>query len=195
MNIVYMKKSLISNIIFKSSTWRNILFLFAFILIALAISKFMPFYMEGVQEGLLSSTSAGNVNTALDTYDKTVDTICEESVKAMSKIQFSQADSITFSAIIGDEALKNSAKVDKIVKLKSTNADVKKIITEINGKKYIATLTLLDTLNKESYTDDEAFTLLLKQQTSAVQDIISGSTSVYSQLKDYLKTVSVASQK
>jgi len=193
MNIIYMKKSIISNIVFKSSTWRTILFLTAFVIIALAISKYMPFYTEGFQEGLLSSTAITTVENALETYDKAIDTICADSVKTISKLQLSTADSATFSPILGDEALKNSAKIDKIVALKSSSNEVKKALIDINSKKYTALLTMLNTLNKTTYTDDETFTALLKQQTAAAQNIISGDSSVYSQLKDYLKTISMAS--
>ena len=193
MNIIYMKKTIISNIFFKYSTWKNILFLLAFIILALAISKFIPFYREGIQEGLLSSTSVVTIENALNIYDSSVDTICADSVKNMSKLKLSQADSVTFSPILGDEALKNTAKIDKIIALKSTSDDVKKELAEVNGKKYIATLKLLNALNKEVYSDDETFTALLKQQTSATQDIVSGPNSVSSQLKEYLKTLSVAS--
>ena len=190
-----MKKSIVSNIVFKSSTWRNILFLLAFIILALAISKYIPFYTEGFQEGLLSSTAVTNIESALASYDKTLNTICAESVKTISKLQLSQADSATFSPILGDEALKDSAKIDKIIALKSTSDDVKKTLVDINGKRYIATLTLLNTLNKDSYPDDETFTALLKQQTAAANNIVNGENSVYSQLKDYLKNISLASQK
>jgi hypothetical protein len=190
-----MKKSIISNIVFKSSTWRTILFLSAFVILALAISKYMPFYTEGFQEGLLSSTAITTVENALESYDKAVDSICADSVKTISKLQLSTADSATFSPILGDEALKNTAKIDKIIALKSSSDEVKKALIEINSKKYTALLTMLNTLNKTTYTDDETFTALLKQQTAAAQNIISGDSSVYSQLKEYLKTISLASQK
>jgi hypothetical protein len=186
---------MISNIFFKSSTWKIILFLLAFVFVALAISKYMPFYTEGFQEGLLSSTAITSLENALDSYDKSVDTICSEGVKTISKLQLSQADSATFSPILGDEALKNSAKIDKIVALKSTSVDVKKALIDINSKKYSAVLTLLHTMNKDSYPDDETFTALLKQQTAAAQNIVSGDSSVYSQMKDYLKTISSVPQK
>jgi hypothetical protein len=188
-----MKKSIVSNINFKYSTWRNILFLSAFIIIALAISKYMPFYTEGFQEGLLSSTAITSLENALDSYDKNVDTICSEGVKIISKLQLSQADSATFSPILGDEALKNSAKIDKIFALKSTSDEVKKAIIDINSKKYTAVLTLLHTMNKDTYPDDETFTALLKQQTYAAQSVVNGENSVYSQMKDYLKTISIVS--
>lgn len=188
-----MKKTIISNIFFKYSTWKNILFLLAFIILALAISKFIPFYREGIQEGLLSSTSVVTIENALNIYDSSVDTICADSIKNMSKLKLSQADSVTFSPILGDEALKNTAKIDKIIALKSSSDDVKKELAEVNGKKYIATLKLLNALNKEVYSDDETFTALLKQQTNVAQDIVSGPNSVSSQLKEYLKTISVAS--
>lgn len=188
-----MKKTIISNIFFKYSTWKNILFLLAFIILSLAISKFIPFYREGIQEGLLSSTSVVTIENALNIYDSSVDTICADSVKNMSKLKLSQADSVTFSPILGDEALKNTAKIDKIIALKSSSDDVKKELAEVNGKKYIATLKLLNALNKEVYSDDETFTALLKQQTNVAQDIVSGPNSVSSQLKEYLKTISVAS--
>lgn len=190
-----MKKSIISNIIFKSSTWRIILFLSAFIIIALAISKYMPFYTEGFQEGLLSSTAITSLENALDSYDKNVDTICSEGIKMISKVQLSQADSATFSPILGDEALKNSAKIDKIIALKSTSDEVKKVLVDITSKKYTTVLTMLNTLNKDTYPDDETFTALLKQQTSAAQSIVNGENSVYSQMKDYLKTISNVAQK
>jgi len=190
-----MKKYIVSNIVFKPSTWKIILFLFAFIILALAISKYMPFYTEGFQEGLLSSTAITSLENALDTYDKSVDTICSEGVKTISKLQLSQADSATFSPVLGDEALKNSAKIDKLVALKSTSDEVKKAIIDINSKKYSAVLTLLHTMNKDSYPDDETFTALLKQQTAAAQNIVSGDNSVYSQMKDYLKTISSVGQK
>ena len=190
-----MKKSIISNIVFKSSTWKIILFLFVFIILALAISKYMLFYTEGFQEGLLSSTAITNLENALDSYDKTIDTICADGVKSISKLQLSQADSVTFSPILGDDALKNSAKIDKIITLKSTSVDVKKALIDINSKKYSAVLTLLHTLNKDSYPDDETFTALLKQQTASAQNIVSGDNSVYSQLKEYLKTISNVQQK
>ena len=188
-----MKKTIISNIFFKYSTWKNILFLLAFIILSLAISKCIPFYREGIQEGLLSSTSVVTIENALNIYDSSVDTICADSVKNMSKLKLSQADSVTFSPILGDEALKNTAKIDKIIALKSSSDDVKKELAEVNGKKYIATLKLLNALNKEVYSDDETFTALLKQQTNVAQDIVSGPNSVSSQLKEYLKTISVAS--
>ena len=188
-----MKKSIISNINFKYSTWRNILFLSAFIIIALAISKYIPFYTEGFQEGLLSSTAITSLEDALDSYDKNVDTICSEGVKIISKLQLSQADSATFSPILGDEALKNSAKIDKIFALKSTSDEVKKAIIDINSKKYTAVLTLLHKMNKDTYPDDETFTALLKQQTYAAQSVVNGENSVYSQMKDYLKTISIVS--
>jgi hypothetical protein len=190
-----MKKSIISNIFFKTSTWKNILFLLAFVILALAISKYIPFYRDTFQEGLLSSTAITSLENALDSYDKTIDTVCSEGVKMISKLQLSQADSATFSPILGDEALKNSAKIDKIAALKSTSDEVKKTLIDINSKKYSAVLTLLHTLNKDSYPDDETFTALLKQQTASAQNIVSGDNSVYSQMKDYLKTISVVSQK
>ena len=188
-----MKTSIISNIFFKSSTWKSVLFLVAVIIIALAISKYMPFYTEGFQEGLLSTTDMTTLENALDSYDKTIDTICSEGVKTISKLQLSQADSATFSPILGDEALKNSAKIDKIVALKSTSDEVKKALIDINSKKYNAVLTMLHTMNKDSYPDDETFTALLKQQTASAQNIVSGDNSVYSQMKDYLKTISSVS--
>ena len=190
-----MKKSIISNIFFKNSTCKNILFLLAFVILALAISKYIPFYRERVQEGLLSSTAITTLENALDSYDKTIDTVCSEGVKMISKLQLSQADSATFSPILGDESLKNSAKIDKIVALKSTSDEVKKALIDINSKKYSAVLTLLHTLNKDSYPDDETFTALLKQQNASAQNIVSGDNSVYSQMKDYLKTITVVSQK
>jgi hypothetical protein len=188
-----MKKTIIGNIFLKYSTLKIMLFLIAFVIFALAISQFMRKYTEGFQEGLLSSTSINSINKALDVYDKAVDSICADSVKNISKIQLSTTDSVTFSPILADEALKNSAKIDKITALKSKSDEVKKALAQVNGKKYIATLNLLNSLNKDVYTDDETFTALLKQQTSAAQDIVSGSNSVYSQLKDYLKTISIAS--
>ena len=186
-----MKKSIISNIIFKSSTWRNILFLLAFVILALAISKYMPFYTEGFQEGLLSSSAITSINDTLKIYESEIDTISADSVKSMSSIKLSTAESVTFASILGDDDLKNTAKIDKITALKSTNDDVKKAIANVNGKKYIATLTMLNTMNKTSYPDDETFTALLKQQTQAAHDIVSGANSVHSQIKDYLKTISV----
>jgi hypothetical protein len=186
-----MKKSMISNIIFKSSTWRNILFLLAFIILALAISKYMPFYTEGFQEGLLSNSAITSINDTLKIYESEIDTICADSVKSMSSIKLSNAESVTFASILGDDDLKNTAKIDKITALKSTNDDVKKAIADVNGKKYVATLTMLNTMNKTSYPDDETFTALLKQQTQAAENIVSGTNSVHSQIKDYLKTISV----
>ena len=186
-----MKKAIISNIIFKSSTWKIILFLFAFIILALAISKYMPFYTEGFQEGLLSSSATTSIKDTLKVYEGEIDTICADSVKSMSSMKLSTTDSVTFASILGDEDLKNTAKIDKITALKSSNDAVKKAIADVNGKKYIATLNMLNTLNKTSYPDDETFTTLLKQQTQAAQDIVSGSNSVYSQINDYLKTISV----
>jgi hypothetical protein len=190
-----MKRSIISNIFFKTSTWKNVLFLLAFVILALAISKYMPFYTEGFQEGLLSSTAITTLENALEAYDKTIDTICSEGTKMISKLQLSQADSATFSPILGDEALKSSAKIDKIVALKSTSDEVKKALIDINSKKYTAVLTLLHTMNKDTYPDDETFTALLKQQTASAQNIVSGDNSVYSQMKDYLKTISSVAQK
>lgn len=190
-------KKMISSTIFKPSTWKIIIFLLAFVIVALAISQYGYFYLykEGFQEGLLTSSAITNVKNELETYDDKVDSICAESVKTISKLKLSQAESITFASILGDDALKNSAKIDKIIALKSTNDDVKKELTEINGQKYIATLMMLNKINKETYPDDETFTALLKQQTNACQEITNGPNSVHSQLKDYLKTIEIASQK
>lgn len=183
-----MKRTSISNFIFKNSTLTTLFFLLTFVIVALAISQYVN--REGFQEGLLSNTAVTTIENALGVYDSAVDTICAEGVKNIAKIpKLSQADSVTLTPLLGDEALKNSAKIDKIIALKSTNDDVKKEIANINSKKYMATLTLLNTINKESYPDDETFTALLKQQTNVAQEVVSGPNSVYSQLKDYLKTI------
>lgn len=181
-----MKKLIISNIFFKESTWKVVLFLLAFIILALVISNYLPFYYK---EGLLSNTYIINIKKALAVYDTEVEKICKENVETISKLKLSQADSVTFSPILGDKDLTHSAKIDKITALKSTNDDVKKTLVDINGKKYVALLTLLNTLNKETYTDDETFTALLKQQTASAINVVSGDNSVYSQLNDYLKTI------
>lgn len=189
-----MKRTSISNFIFKNSTWTTLFFLLTFVIVALAISQYVSRY--GIQEGLLSSTGITTVENALGVYDTTVETISADGVKNIAKIpNLSQADSVTLTPILGDEALKNSAKIDKVIALKSTNNDVKNEIANINSKKYMATLILLNTINKESYPDDETFTALLKQQTTVAQEVVNGPNSVYSQLKDYLKTVASASGK
>lgn len=193
-----MKKMLNVATFVKPTTWKTwniIAFLLSFVIISLAISQYFHLNKEGFQEGLLTSTAITSVKKALDDYNDKIDSICAENVKNISKIQLSQTDSIMFSSILGDEALKNSAKIDKIVDLKSKNEDVKKQITEVNGQKYIATLAMLNTINKDTYPDDETFSSLLKQQTNLCQEIVNGPNSVYSQLKDYLKTIEIASQK
>lgn len=192
MNNVVFKK--LSNIVVLLSR-NTIIFLLAFVFISLAISQYFHINKKGFQEGLLTNTAIINVKNTLETYDDKIESICADSVKNISKIKLSQADSITFSSILADEALKNSAKIDKITALKSTNDDVKKELTDVNGQKYIATSMMLNTINKESYPDDETFTALLKQQTNACQEIVSGPNSVYSQLKDYLNMIEIASQK
>jgi hypothetical protein len=188
-----MKKSIISNIVFTSSTWKIILFLSAFVILALAISKYMPFYTEGFQEGLLSSTAITSINSALEVYDSAIDPICSDGVKALQKLQLTTADAATITPILGDDTLKNVSKIDKVIALKSTDPKVQTAITTINTNKYGAVLTLLNTLNKTSYPDDETFTTLLKQQTQNAQNIVSGDTSVYAELKGYLKTISIVS--
>lgn len=186
-------KKILNNVFIKPSIWNIIAFLMAFIIIALAISQYKYFYL--FKEGLLTSSATTNIKSELETYNDKVDSICGDSVKNISKLQLSQADSITFASILADDALKNSAKIEKIVALKSTSDDVKKEISELNGKKYMATLLMLNKINKETYPDDETFTSLLKQQTNACQEIVNGPNSVYSQLNDYLKTIELASQK
>ena len=172
----------------KSGTWKSILFLLAILLIALVISR--RFLSGNYQEGLLDSSAVKHIESVIDEYEAEIDTICGNGIKSISKIQMSSADSVTFSPILADDTMKNTAKLDKLISLKSTNDGVKKAIIKISGEKYVATLNLLHELNKEKYTDDETFTEILKQQNMAVQNVISGDSSAYNEIKSYLKTIS-----
>jgi hypothetical protein len=175
---------------FKLYTWKIIGFLLIFVIISLAISLYIKSY-KNTKEGLLSGASITTINNELDKYNKTVDTICADVVKKISSITVSNADSIRFQSILGDERTNNIAKLDSITELKSTNEDVKAAIANANGQKYIATLNMLNILNKDSYTDDEAFAGLLKQKMEDTLHIVNGSNSVYYQLKDYVKSIKV----
>jgi hypothetical protein len=187
------------------STWKIIGYLLIFVIISLAISLyFTPLRIKAgifnekryksynhTKEGLLSGGSITTIMKELEKYNKEVDTICADVVKKISGITVSNADSIRFQSILGDERTNNIAKLDSITALNSTNDDVKAAIANANGQKYIATLNMLNTLNKDSYTDDEAFTELLKQKMADTLNIVNGTNSVYYQLKDYVKTIKV----
>jgi len=177
--------------IFDSNTWSIIGFLLVFIILSLAISLRFPSYTEGFQEGLLSDSEKTSIQKALDDYTKAVETICDTGVKDLSKVTtLSKGDSVQLTPLIGDDATTNTAKIDKVSELKSANEDINKIIMNVNGQKYLAILTMLNTLNKTTYTDDQTFAELLKNQTGAAKNVITGDDSVYSQIKSYLKTIS-----
>lgn len=177
--------------IFGANTWSIIGFLLIFIVLSLAISLRFPSYTEGFQEGLLSDTEKTTVQKALDDYIKATETICENGVKELSKITtLTKGDSVQLTPFIGDEATTNTAKIDKVSELKFANEEIKKVITNINGEKYLAVLTMLNTINKTTYTDDETFSELLKNQTAAATKVVNGDDSVHAQLKSYLKTIS-----
>ncbi len=178
---------MIKNVIFKLSTCKVLLFLLSIVILSLAISKWIPFYMK---EGLISSTAISSIENALKDYETSVNKICSDGIQSLVKAKMSQAESVTFAPILADEDLKDTSKIDKIIALKSTSEEIKKVIADIHGKKYTTTLTLLNTLNKDTYPEDETFTALLKQQTTSTHGIVSGDNSVYTQLKEYVKTIS-----
>jgi len=92
------KMTNLSNIVVLLSR-NTIIFLLAFVFISLAISQYFHLNKEGFQEGLLTNTAVTNVKNALETYDDKIESICADSVKNISKLKLSQADSITFSSI------------------------------------------------------------------------------------------------
>ena len=183
--ILYMK-SIIKMLSINKTVLYQLLFLLLVVVVSLAIKQI---YFN-TKEGLLTSTMIIKIEEALENYETEVEEITTNTIKKIASAKLTQAESVSFSPILADEEIKNTAKIDKIIKLKPTSNTVKEILIDSTAKKYKATLMMLNKLNEESYTDDEAFTKLLENIIGSSYNVVSGDNSAHKQIRSYIDTIS-----
>lgn len=183
--ILYMK-SIIKMLSINKTVLYQLLFLLLVVVVSLAIKQI---YFN-TKEGLLTSTMIIKIEEALENYETEVEEITTNTIKKIASAKLTQAESVSFSPILADEEIKNTAKIDKIIKLKPTSNTVKEILIDSTAKKYKASLMMLNKLNEESYTDDEAFTKLLENIIGSSYNVVSGDNSAHKQLRSYIDTIS-----
>lgn len=168
--------------------------LLAILLVTLAISISFPFYKytEGLTQSELAST--GTIMMALNKYKTTVE---ENSQKVISQIpslsNISQIDSIAISPIISNMDSTSTFKLQQLVALNSTSANLLNILNVAQGDNFAALMTLLNELPKN--TTDEQFNKLVTQQSTTVNSIISNSnqSSPYYTINTYVQNTSATS--
>jgi hypothetical protein len=130
------------------------------------------------------------IEEALENYDSEVDKITTNTIKQIASSKLTQAESVTFSPILADEELKNNAKIEKIIKLKPSSESMKDILADTSARKYKANLIMLNTINENTYADDETFSKLVETLTTNSYNIVSGDNSVSYKIREYLTTIS-----
>lgn len=183
--ILYMK-SIIKMLSINKTVLYQLLFLLLVVVVSLAIKQI---YFNN-KEGLLTSTMIIKIEEALENYETEVEEITTNTIKKIASAKLTQAESVSFSPILADEEIKNTAKIDKIIKLKPTSNTVKEILIDSTAKKYKASLMMLNKLNEESYPDDEAFTKLLENIIGSSYNVVSGDNSAHKQIRTYIDTIS-----
>lgn len=179
-------KSIIKMLSINKTVLYQLLFLLLVVVVSLAIKQI---YFNN-KEGLLTSTMIIKIEEALENYETEVEEITTNTIKKIASAKLTQAESVSFSPILADEEIKNTAKIDKIIKLKPTSNTVKEILIDSTAKKYKASLMMLNKLNEESYPDDEAFTKLLENIIGSSYNVVSGDNSAHKQIRTYIDTIS-----
>lgn len=170
----------------KKSSLYLLLILSLVIIVSLAIKQY---YFRN-REGLLTSTMMIKIEEALENYDSEVDKITTNTIKQIASSKLTQAESVTFSPILADEELKNNAKIEKIIKLKPSSKSMKDILADTSARKYKANLIMLNTINENTYADDETFSKLIESLTTNSYNIVSGDNSVSYKIREYINNIS-----
>jgi hypothetical protein len=170
----------------KKSSLYLLLILSLVIIVSLAIKQY---YFRN-REGLLTSTMMIKIEEALENYDSEVDKITTNTIKQIASSKLTQAESVTFSPILADEELKNNAKIEKIIKLKPSSKSMKDILADTSARKYKANLIMLNTINENTYADDETFSKLIESLTTTSYNIVSGDNSVSYKIREYINNIS-----
>lgn len=168
----------------------SILFLVLVIVISLAFSQ-ISFFNLPLQEGLVSSTEKKKIQKILSDYTEKIETICKNTLGASSSgkasINSAKLDEATVNAIstiINNAQYTATAKIDKIIGLGLTDAELTKLINANIGARYAETISMLQNIKALKISDDDTFVALVDQHLKT--PVPTGPSNTYDQLSNYL---------
>jgi hypothetical protein len=179
----------------KKLTYKTTGILIVILLGALVFSMLYPFY-GGIQEGLgssLTSTDYKDIQDAMDDYIKEVESpkgACDVAIQDVQKAKPQGNDNVELSQTIpltisSNKDSKVCSTIDKIDAINPKNTDVIKAINTCYGKKYAATLAMLNKIKVlPAMTNDNAFATTVKNELNAPS--VKGMDSSYDKIKEYL---------
>jgi hypothetical protein len=161
-----------------------------------------PFY-GGIQEGLgssLTSTDYKDIQDAMDDYVKEIEDqkgACNVALEEVQKAKSEGNDNVELSQTIpliisSNKDSKACSTIDKIDAINPKNTEVMKAINTCYGKKYTATLSMLNKMKGlPAMTSDNMFATTVKNEVNAPS--IKGMDSSYERIKNYVDTAKKAS--